>query len=281
VEVNKLVDDAGADARKELRTPVEIEEVDEFPALDDLYVEKRAWKKIKDVVVVSANLKGSTKLNFDRYAQTSAQLYEAVTGNMVKLVSPFDPASSTSKATACSLSSTVSAATSARSARRSRSRRSPSTSWCRQSRRRWPIASRRPGQGRGGRRNPGRQEGRRARHERAGLGRQAGQLGDQVRRRRRPQPAHCRAQGVPEVRAERLRHALLRLRHEPRDGRTRAGLWRSEELWSDTRVEALPEEGIDCKLLKSCWCENHGDEFCTAILEGKTHRDDVRRPVAA
>jgi hypothetical protein len=53
------------------------------------------------------------------------------------------------------------------------------------------------------------------------------------------------------------------------------------ELWSDTRVETLPEEDIDCKLLKSCWCPNHGDEFCTAILEGETRRDDVRRLLAA
>lgn len=91
MEVSKILDEAGKLAAKELRTPVAIEEVEEFPSLDELYVEKRAWKKIPDVVVVSADLKGSTKLNFNKYAQTSAQLYEAVTGNMVRIVSAFSP----------------------------------------------------------------------------------------------------------------------------------------------------------------------------------------------
>jgi class 3 adenylate cyclase len=54
-----------------------------------------------------------------------------------------------------------------------------------------------------------------------------------------------------------------------------------KELWSDTRVDTLPDADIDCKLLKSSWCVNHGDEFCTAILEGKTNREDVVRSVAA
>jgi hypothetical protein len=76
MEVSKLLEDAGSHAAKELRTPVTIEVVEEFPPLDTLYVEKRTWKKIEDVVVVSADLKGSTKLNFNKFAQTSAQLYE-------------------------------------------------------------------------------------------------------------------------------------------------------------------------------------------------------------
>jgi hypothetical protein len=49
----------------------------------------------------------------------------------------------------------------------------------------------------------------------------------------------------------------------------------------NAQVETLPEEDIDCKLLRSNWCPNHGDEFCTAILDGKTSRSDVVRPVAA
>jgi class 3 adenylate cyclase len=91
MEVSTLLDDTGRHARKELNTPVDIEEVEEFPASDDIYVEKRTWKKIENVVVVAADLKGSTKLNFNKYAQTSAQLYEAVTGNMVRIVDAFEP----------------------------------------------------------------------------------------------------------------------------------------------------------------------------------------------
>jgi hypothetical protein len=68
---------------------------------------------------------------------------------------------------------------------------------------------------------------------------------------------------------------------DPTTGERTPGLGVPKELWTTTRVEMLPEEDIDCKLLKSCWCPNHGDEFCTAILEGKTRRDDVQRPLAA
>lgn len=53
------------------------------------------------------------------------------------------------------------------------------------------------------------------------------------------------------------------------------------ELWTTTQVDTLPEDDIECKLLKSNWCAIHGDEFCTAILEGKTSRADVTRQAAA
>ena len=52
-------------------------------------------------------------------------------------------------------------------------------------------------------------------------------------------------------------------------------------LWADTRAETLPEEDIDCKLLTSNWCPNHGDEFSAAILAGKTNREDVVGAAAA
>jgi hypothetical protein len=58
MQVSTILDDAGEHAEKELKTPVEIEEPEEFPPIDTLYVEKRTWKKITDVVVVSADLKG-------------------------------------------------------------------------------------------------------------------------------------------------------------------------------------------------------------------------------
>jgi class 3 adenylate cyclase len=52
------------------------------------------------------------------------------------------------------------------------------------------------------------------------------------------------------------------------------------ELWSDTEVEKLGKHS-SCKLLLSGWCTTHGDEFCNAILEGRRKRDDVTRAAAA
>jgi class 3 adenylate cyclase len=89
--VNAALEDRHDAAKSDLTTPVEIEDVDEFPSIGDLFVEKRKWLRVRNVVAVSSDLKDSTSLNFDKYAQTSARLYEAVTGSMVKLFSLFNP----------------------------------------------------------------------------------------------------------------------------------------------------------------------------------------------
>jgi len=91
VKVNALLDDQHDRARKDLQQAVEIENVDTFPKPGDLYVDKRKWLRIKNVVAVSADLKDSTALSFNKYAQTSARLYEAATGSAVRLMAKFDP----------------------------------------------------------------------------------------------------------------------------------------------------------------------------------------------
>lgn len=78
-------------AKTDLTTPVEIIDVDDFPGPGDLYVEARKWLRVRNVVAVSTDLKDSTSLNFDKYAQTSARLYEAVTGSVVRVFSLHDP----------------------------------------------------------------------------------------------------------------------------------------------------------------------------------------------
>ena len=79
------------EASTDITSAVEIEDVEKFPSLSDLYLEKRKWLRIRNVVAVSTDLKDSTALNFDKYAQTSARLYQAVTGSVVRLFSLFDP----------------------------------------------------------------------------------------------------------------------------------------------------------------------------------------------
>ena len=91
IKVNALLDDQHDRARKDLQEPVEIEDVDMFPKPGDLFVDKRKWLRIKNVVAVSADLKDSTALSFNKYAQTSARLYETATGSAVRLMAKFDP----------------------------------------------------------------------------------------------------------------------------------------------------------------------------------------------
>src|SRR4051812_19732019 len=69
IKVNALLDEQHDRARKDLQEPVEIEDVDTFPKPADLYVDRRKWLRMTNVVAVSADLKDSTALSFNKYAQ--------------------------------------------------------------------------------------------------------------------------------------------------------------------------------------------------------------------
>jgi class 3 adenylate cyclase len=90
VDLDELLPQLGDSAKKAISTTAEVIDVDEFPLLDDMYSEVPKWLRMQDVVAVVADLKGSTKLNFGKYANTSARLYEAVTGTLVRGVNAFD-----------------------------------------------------------------------------------------------------------------------------------------------------------------------------------------------
>ena len=46
-------------------------------------------------------------------------------------------------------------------------------------------------------------------------------------------------------------------------------------LWTGKTVTALMSHGINCWVLRQRWCEEHGDEFCQAVLDGETERVDL------
>lgn len=46
-------------------------------------------------------------------------------------------------------------------------------------------------------------------------------------------------------------------------------------LWTDTTVQSLPESEQAAVILNSAWCVECGPEYCDAILQGETHRDDI------
>jgi class 3 adenylate cyclase len=281
MEISKLLDETGKHAAKELRTPVEIEEVEEFPSLDELYVEKRAWKKISDVVVVSADLKGSTKLNFNKYAQTSAQLYEAVTGNMVRIVGAFSPKFVDIQGDGLfalyhgdgryrrALCAAITLKTF------SEHKLVPAIEAA--------MPDRFPDTG-------------------LKVGMAAGILAAKkvgIRGTNEPVWAGKPVNWATKCAASADRNQLVVTRRvfqkfEQNDyvthscgcgkgpnGERVPDLVTPAELWTTTQVTTLPDEDIDCKLLKSNWCPIHGDEFCTAILEGKTRRDNVQKSLAA
>jgi len=87
--INDFLGELGERANKDLREKVDVREVDDFPEKDEVSSD-RIWLRIDDVVAVVADLKNSTALSFKKHPQTSAKLYEAVTGNCTRIVSRFD-----------------------------------------------------------------------------------------------------------------------------------------------------------------------------------------------
>ena len=281
MQVSEILIDTGAHAREELRTPVEIEEVDEFPALKDIYSEKRTWKKINDVVVVCADLKGSTKLNFKKHAQTSARLYEAVTGNMVRIVAAFEPEFVDIQGDGLFalyhgdgryLRALCAAITLKTFSERQLIPEIEAT-----------MPERFPETG-------------------IKVGMASGILAVKkvgVRGTNEPVWAGKPVSWATKCAETADRNELVVTRKvfqkfedndyvthscgcgKGLDGLLTPGTGTPKELWTTTQVQSLPEEDIDCKLLKSDWCPNHGDDFCTAILEGKTSRSDIQRAIAA
>ncbi|KRB44277.1 adenylate/guanylate cyclase domain-containing protein [Terrabacter sp. Root181] len=49
------------------------------------------------------------------------------------------------------------------------------------------------------------------------------------------------------------------------------------QLWTDVLIDRLPEGDPDAqgRMLGASWCDQHGDEFCNAILAGKKTRPEV------
>lgn len=51
-------------------------------------------------------------------------------------------------------------------------------------------------------------------------------------------------------------------------------------LWSHFEVGTLPRDKAPTKVLRTCWCQVHGDTFCDAVMSGETTRPEVTRSIA-
>jgi class 3 adenylate cyclase len=89
--IDELFEKLSSDVDFELKNPVSIVDAVEFPNVDHLPLEKREWTRLTDVYVVASDLRNSTKLNFNNYAPTSASFFQAVTGSSVRIVNAFKP----------------------------------------------------------------------------------------------------------------------------------------------------------------------------------------------
>lgn len=91
-ELFSLLDELEVDAREALDAAVTLEERNEIPDPDEIKSEVPRWIRVDDVVAVVGDLKNSTQFNTGRNEKTIARFYEAYMQQLVGAVAPFSPA---------------------------------------------------------------------------------------------------------------------------------------------------------------------------------------------
>lgn len=270
IKVNPLLDEQHDCAKKDLQEPVEIEDVDTFPKPEDLYVDRRKWLRIENVVAVSADLKDSTALNFNKYAKTSARLYEAATGSGVKLMAKFDPQFMDIQGDGMfglfHGERAFERALCAGITLKSFSARSLEPLIEELFSDRFPDIGFKVGMSAGV--LVAKKVGVRGTNEPVWAG--------------KPVNYAVKCAGRAD-RHELIATANVYEKFKDNDYVTHSCGCPSgipTPLWQDVEVEKLGKHS-QCRLLQVGWCSIHGDEFCAAILDGKKRRDDVSGQAAA
>jgi class 3 adenylate cyclase len=90
VDLEALLDDIDSDVASELASKPEVVDKGHDLDLDSLPIEVRKWHKLTDAVAVVADLKNSTQLGLNKHAASTASIYEASTGGVVQILDEFD-----------------------------------------------------------------------------------------------------------------------------------------------------------------------------------------------
>ena len=90
MELNELLDDLSATTKDEFASMPEVVEGTDDLDVSTLPITARKWTRLKDVVVVVADLRNSTRLGTGSKGASTASIYEAGTGAVVKILDKFD-----------------------------------------------------------------------------------------------------------------------------------------------------------------------------------------------
>lgn len=90
VDLTDLLSNLAEHSRTELASMPDVKDASDNIDVAALPLAVRRWIKIKDVVAVVADLKNSTKLGTGKKAASTASIYEAATGGIVKILDTFD-----------------------------------------------------------------------------------------------------------------------------------------------------------------------------------------------
>jgi class 3 adenylate cyclase len=268
VDLPELLDNLDDHVKSELASTPEVVDKGGDLDVDDLPIVARRWHKVSDAVAVVADLKNSTKLGTGKWAASTASIYEASTGGVVKIFDEFD-------ADFLAIQGDGAFALFWGERRYERALcagitiKTFSRDMAGRLEKRWPDL---PGTGFkvgvassrllvkkiGTPRNPAQQE--------------------PVWAGKAVNYAAKAAQGAN-------RHIMVVTgsvwdRVESNDYlaiscpcRTGPGL----SIWEDTEIERLPDGDPEAqgRSLSAFWCSVHGEEYCTAVLGGKRNRSDV------
>ena len=269
VDLSGLLGDLDDAVRTELASTPEVVDKGDNLDVDDLPITVRRWHKLTDAVAVVADLKNSTKLGTGKWAASTASIYEASTGGIVKIFDQFDAdflAIQGDGAFALfwgerryerALCAGITVKTFSRDmVIRLEKKWSdlPETGF------KVGVASSRLLAKRiGTPRNPAQQE--------------------PVWAGKAVNYAAKAAQGAEQ-------HELIVTgsvwdvveKNDYLAVSCPCGTGPSLGIWADTEIERLPDGDPEAqgRLLTACWCDTHGAEYCAAILDGKRQREDAK-----
>jgi class 3 adenylate cyclase len=266
--LSDLLDELEVATKDEFASMPEVIEAGDDLDVGSLPITARKWMKVKDVVAVVADLKSSTKLGTGSKAPSTASIYQAATGGIVKVFDRFqadfiqiqgDGAVALFWGDRCYERAMCAGITI----------KTACIDLCEQIQAKWPakpetgfkvgVASGRVLVKRiGTPRNP-------AQQEPVWAGKPVNYAAKAAQSADRHQLV---VTGSVSDHIERNDYLVFSCG---------CGDGPSDAIWTNFEITRLPDDDAEAqgRLLTSQWCSEHGPEFCDAIISGKRNRDDV------
>jgi class 3 adenylate cyclase len=89
IDLQDLLDTLDSNVRTELASTPEVVDTGHELDINKLPIVARRWMKVRDVVAVVADLKNLTQLGTDKWAASTASIYQAATGGVVDVLDEF------------------------------------------------------------------------------------------------------------------------------------------------------------------------------------------------
>lgn len=90
VDLTDLIDELDQTAKDEFASGPEVVDKGHDLHVDDLPIKARKWHKVTDAVAVVADLKNSARLGTGKHAKSTASIYQASTGGVVRIFDEFE-----------------------------------------------------------------------------------------------------------------------------------------------------------------------------------------------